>query len=355
MSKNKYSDLKFLGFPNTLNALKEKKIISPVHLRIKPTNICNHDCWYCAYHASDLQLGDQMTYRDVMPFNKLNEIADDIVEMDVSAVTFSGGGEPLLYKKLPIIIEKLYKGGVKVATLTNGSNLKGAMAEAFQKYGTWVRVSLDGHDDESYSKARGVKLGEFTKLMNNMRTFKSSGTKCVLGCSFIVGDNNFDHIYSVCKKLKDTGVDHVKISGAVVGNSPKENNLYHSKIKGIVSEQIKIAKKLADNNFNIVDHYHDLENRFTKEYTTCPYILFRPVIGADSNVYTCQDKAYTDSGKLGNIENISFKDFWFSKKNLDNVYGLDPSRSCNHHCISHSKNVVINEYMSIDEEHLFFT
>ena len=275
--------------------------------------------------------------------------------MGVSAVTFSGGGEPLLYKKLPIIIEKLHKGGVKVATLTNGSNLKGAMAEAFQKFGTWVRISLDGYDDESYSKARNIKLGEFTKLLNNIRTFKSSGTKCVLGCSLNVDENNFDHISSVCKKLKDAGADHVKISGVIVGNSPKENNLYHNKISDVVSEQMKMAKKLEDNNFNIIDHYHDLEYRFTKEYTTCPYILFRPVIGADSNVYTCQDKAYTDSGKLGNIENISFKDFWFSKKNLDNVYGLDPSRSCNHHCISHSKNVVINEYMSIDEEHLFFT
>ena len=171
MNKNKYSDLKFLGYPETLVALKEKKVIAPVHLRIKPTNVCNHDCWYCAYHASGLQLGDQMTYRDVIPFEKLNEVADDIVKMGVSAVTFSGGGEPLLYKRLPEIIKKLYKGGVKVATLTNGSNLKGLMAEAFQKYGTWVRVSLDGYDDDSYAKARGIKVGEFTKLMENMRAF----------------------------------------------------------------------------------------------------------------------------------------------------------------------------------------
>ena len=355
MSNNKYSDLKFLGFPKTLDALKKNKIIAPIHIRIKPTNICNHDCWYCAYHASGLQLGDQMTYRDVIPFNKLNEIAGDIVDMGVSAVTFSGGGEPLLYKRLPEIIEKLYKGGVKIATLTNGSNLKGRMAEAFQKHGTWVRVSLDGYDDESYSKARGVKFGEFTKLMDNMRTFKLSGTSCILGCSFIVGKDNHKHIYDICKKLKEVGVDHVKISGAVIGNSPEENNLYHSKLKMVVREQIKMAKKIVDDDFKIIDHYHDLEGRFLKEYSTCPYILFRPVIGADSCVYTCQDKAYTDSGKLGNIKDVDFKGFWFSKENLDSVYKLDPSKSCNHHCISHSKNVIINEYFSIDSEHLPFT
>jgi len=355
MIENKYSDLKFMGYPKTLDALKEKSVVAPTHIRIKPTNVCNHDCWYCAYHASGLQLGDQMTYRDVIPFSKLREITNDIIEMGVSAVTFSGGGEPLLYKRLPEIVEKLHKGGVKVATLTNGSNLKGNMAKAFQKYGTWVRVSLDGYDDESYSKARGVKVGEFAKLLDNMRNFKLSKTKCVLGCSFIVGKDNYEHIFSICKKLKEVGVDHVKISGAVVGNSPEENNLYHSKINDVVGEQIQRSEEISDSNFKIINHYHDLEDRFEKEYATCPYILYRPVIGADSCIYTCQDKAYTDSGKLGSIESASFKNFWYSEENLDKVYGLNPSESCNHHCISHSKNVIINEYLSIDTEHLPFT
>jgi SAM-dependent methyltransferase len=39
MTENKYSDLKFLGYPKTLTALKEKKIAPPVHVRIKPTNM----------------------------------------------------------------------------------------------------------------------------------------------------------------------------------------------------------------------------------------------------------------------------------------------------------------------------
>ena len=99
--KNVYSDLKFMNYGNTLSALRSREIVPPVHIRIKPTNICNHDCWYCAYHVSDVQLGGEMGARDVMPFEKLNEIADDIIEMGVAAVTFSGGGEPLLYKRLP--------------------------------------------------------------------------------------------------------------------------------------------------------------------------------------------------------------------------------------------------------------
>jgi len=351
----KYSDFKFLEFPEIIASLKDKKVCPPVHVRIKPTNVCNHDCWYCAYHSSGLQLGDQMTYRDVIPFDKMSEIADDIIEMGVKAVTFSGGGEPLLYKKLPEIIEKLHNGGVKVATLTNGANLKGAMATAFQKYGTWVRISLDGYDDKSYAEARNIKNGEFTKLLENIKKFKSVKSNCVLGCSFIVGNSNYKEVFNVCKLLKDAGVDHVKISGVVVGNTPDDNNKYHSKIKKVVTEQIDKSNKISDSNFSVINHYHDLEDRFEKSYEICPFILYRPVIGADCNVYTCQDKAYTDSGKLGNITNIRFKEFWSSDENRKAVYNINPSLDCNHHCISHSKNEVINELLSIDPEHLPFT
>jgi len=355
MNKNKYSDLKFLGFPDTLNALKNQSVAPPVHIRIKPTNVCNHDCWYCAYHASGVQLGDKMAYRDTIAFERLDEITTDIISMGVAAVTFSGGGEPLLYKKLPEIVKKLHNGGVQVATLTNGMNLKGKMAEAFQKYGAWIRISLDGYDDESYAKARGIKNGEFTNLLNNIRNFKSVKTNCVLGCSFIVGGDNYKEIYNVSKKLKDAGVDHVKVSGVVVGNTSMDNNNYHKKIKDEVLRQINKAKDLEDESFSIINHYHDLEDRFEKTYNTCPFILYRPVIGADLNVYTCQDKAYTDSGKLGNLENIGFKEFWNSNDAKEKIYGVDPSKICNHHCINHSRNEIINEFLQIDPDHLSFT
>jgi len=296
-----------------------------------------------------------MLKKDMIPFEKLNEIAEDIIEMGVKAVTFSGGGEPLLYKKLPLIIEKLAKGGVKVASLTNGSNLKGNMAKAFQKYGTWLRISLDGYDDESYSKARGVKRHTFSRLLENISAFTSTDTKCIVGCVIIVDHNNCDHVYELCLKLKNVGINSVKISCVITGNAVDENNQYHLKIKNIVKDQLTKCKNLIDKKFSIINHYHDLNNRFNKSYETCPFILYRPVIGADSKIYTCQDKAYTASGTLGSIKNISFKKFWFSEEARNKIYKLNPQMSCNHHCISHSRNILIHEYLNLNEDHLYFT
>ncbi len=349
-----YSNLKFLRFVGHLDALREERVVAPVHVRIKPINHCNHSCWYCAYRADHLQLGENMDLRDRIPENKLFEIVDDLLEMGVKAVTFSGGGEPLLYRKLPEVIERLSTGGIKVASLSNGANLRGRMADAFAEHGTWLRVSLDGWDDASYAKARSISDGQFTQLMDNIRNFTARKSKCVLGISFIIGHENDLHILDVCEQMRDAGVDHVKLSGAVVANDVHANNLYHREIIDAAGEQIREAKKLATDRFAVIDHYHDLEELFEKSYTVCPFLQFLTVIGADCSVYSCQDKAYTVGGLLGSIRDRSFREFWFSEENRRRLYGLNPSRSCRHHCITHGKNLAINEVLALDPDHAVF-
>ena len=91
-----YTPFKIFHYQEKLDSLLREinTTLPPLHIRIKPTNVCNHNCWYCAYRASDLQLGQDMNVCDAIPEVKMLEIVDDIVGMGVQAVTFSGGGEP---------------------------------------------------------------------------------------------------------------------------------------------------------------------------------------------------------------------------------------------------------------------
>ncbi|MBF0180425.1 MAG: radical SAM protein [Magnetococcales bacterium] len=350
-----YSSHKFIHFPEHLRALREQRVMAPIHIRIKPTNHCNHNCWYCAYKVDNLHLGEEMVESDAIAPEKMHEIVTDILDMGVRAVTFSGGGEPLLYKPLPEVVERLASGGVRVAALTNGSNLKGRMADAFARHGTWVRISMDGWDDASYAAARGLRdTDPFTQLMRNIEAFTARDTRCVLGVSFIVTEVNCDHLQEVCARLKAAGVNHVKLSGVVVANDGAGNNEYHNRLRERVAGQIRAAMALSDASFTVLDHYHELEDRFDKEYTTCPYLPYLTVIGADCGVYTCQDKAYRQSGLLGWIRERTFKAFWFSKENRQRIFSLDPSRECRHHCVTHGKNLAIHNILAIDPEHGVF-
>ena len=88
-----YTKTKVFHFKDKIDSLPKTtdEILPPIHIRIKPTNVCGHNCWYCAYKADNLQLGKDMVGGDYILKEKMMEIIDDIVEMEVKAVTFSGG------------------------------------------------------------------------------------------------------------------------------------------------------------------------------------------------------------------------------------------------------------------------
>ena len=351
-----YTKMKVFHFKDKIDSLarQTKEIMPPIHIRIKPTNVCNHNCRYCAYRVDGLQLGQDMSVRDYIPEAKMKEIVEDLSEMGVRAVTFSGGGEPFCYPYLPGALRLLVKKGVKFASLTNGSKLEGETAEIFSRYATWIRVSMDGWDDESYTYYRQVKAGEYSRIMKNIEAFKKLKGGCYLGVSLIIDKFNIDHLYEMIKRLKEIGADSVKVSPCIVSNSGTENNRYHKPLFGEVKDHVTRAKRdFADTEFEVFDAYHDLGEDFKKDYTWCPYLQILPVIGADLNIYPCQDKAYNlKEGLVGSIKGRRFKDFWFSDK--ENFFKINPSRACNHHCVANEKNRMIFEYLNTDKGHLEF-
>jgi MoaA/NifB/PqqE/SkfB family radical SAM enzyme len=351
-----YTRMKIFHFKEKIDSLpvSVNKILAPVHIRIKPTNTCNHNCRYCAYRTDSLQLGKDMVVKDRIPREKMMEIINDIAEMGVKSITFSGGGEPFCYPYLLDAVRELSCTPVKFASLTNGSLLNGEVAEVFAHKGTWLRVSIDGWDDESYSAYRGTKEKEFTKVMKNMEDFKRLGGKCYLGVCIIVDRKNASHIYELAKRLKGIGVDSVKIAPCLVSNSGRESNEYHKPIYQQVRKKIaRIAGEFGDKGFEVFDSYHSQLETFEKEYNWCPYIQVLSVIGADLNVYSCQDKAYNiKEGLIGSIKNMRFKDFWFSDKNK--FFRIDPSLHCAHHCVADGKNKIVMEYLNADREHMAF-
>lgn len=351
-----YTNKKIFHFKDKIDSLHRElaTILPPLHIRIKPTNACNHNCSYCAYRAKGLQLGQDMNVRDSIPREKLMEILEDIIAMEVKAVTFSGGGDPFCYPHLLEAARKLAESRVKFAALTNGARLTGEVSEVFAHHATWLRISMDGWDNNSYTHYRGCADGEFTRIVTNMENFKKLGGRCYLGVSLIVDRTNAAHVYDFVRRIKNIGVDSVKISGCVVSNSGGENNEYHSPVFKLAKEQAQRAvRELADKNFEVFDSYHSLSDNFSKQYGWCPYLQILTVIGADMNVYSCQDKAYNlCDGLIGSIRDIRFKDFWTNGK--EKFFRIDPSHVCDHHCVSNDKNRMLLDYLEADPEHLGF-
>lgn len=351
-----YTRMKAFHYPEKLRSLprEEPRILPPIHVRIKPTNVCGHNCYYCAYRADALQLGEDMNLRDLIPREKMREIIADLAEMGVKAVTFSGGGDPFCYPHLLETAQQLARSPIHFASLTNGARLEGEVAEVFARHATWLRISIDGWDDRSYAEYRGVREGEFSKVLRNVAAFKKLGGACYLGAAVIVDQKNVEHVFELTARLKDLGVDSVKICPCIVSNKGRENNAYHQPIFERVKAQTDRAQtELSGSGFEVYDAYHLLEETFDKGYTWCPYLQVITVIGADQNVYACHDKAYNlGCGLLGSIKQRRFKDFWMHDKSK--FYAINPSVHCNHHCEDNMKNKMVLEFLEAHPDHLGF-
>jgi len=146
-----YSDLKMFHYGSKLQDLKTGVISAPLHVRLKPTNKCNHKCAYCCYRSKKLFLSELFKEDDEIPWPKMQELVCDFKQMGVKAITFSGGGEPLYYPYIAETIERLIKADIKVAVITNGSLLNGKVAKILSRGASWVRVSMDAAYASGYA------------------------------------------------------------------------------------------------------------------------------------------------------------------------------------------------------------
>ena len=67
-----YTNMKIFHYKEKLDSLPDNinRITAPIHIRIKPTNICGHNCRYCAYRVDNLQLGKDMNEKDYIAKTK---------------------------------------------------------------------------------------------------------------------------------------------------------------------------------------------------------------------------------------------------------------------------------------------
>ena len=348
-----YSNLKIFHHFDTLSKLKNGERCNPLYIRIKPTNICNHNCYYCHYKNPYLTL-DEYNPTDYIPHDKMMEIIDDMGEMGVKAVTFSGGGEPLVYQYIEESMEKVLELGIDLSIITNGSMLNGRKAEILA-HAKWVRISIDSIIPENYAKNRGISERALGDLLRNIEEFsKIKDDNCEFGVNFVVGKENYKEIEELAVTMKKLGVNHVKFA-PLISNDTEE---YHKDIKDeVIATLGRLSEELNSDRFKIIDLYtSDFDNYevFKRTYSKCPMKEFICIVAANSKVYYCQDKAYLSDGCVCDLKEQSFMDGWNSEYVIQKFKEFDAKTMCGQHCVHDSRNELINSWLDMDMNHVNF-
>ena len=348
-----YSNLKIFHHFDILSKLLKGERCNPLYIRIKPTNVCNHNCYYCHYKNSYLTL-DDYNPTDFIPHDKMMEILDDMGKMGVKAVTFSGGGEPLAYQYIEETMEKVLDLGIDLSIITNGSLLNGRKAEILA-HAKWVRISIDSIVPENYARIRGISENAMQVLKKNIKEFAQiKNDDCELGVNFVIGKENYKEIEEVAVTMKQLGVNHVKFA-PMMSNETEE---YHKDIKDeVIATLSRISEELNSDRFKIIDLYtSDFDNYevFKRTYSRCPIKEFVCIIAANSKVYYCHDKAYLSNGCVCDLNNQSLSKGWLSEEVTQKFKTFDAIKVCNQHCMYDSRNELINSWLDMDMNHVNF-
>lgn len=355
MKATPYSNLKIFEHIDRLNqAVKEKKRVAPIYIRIKPTNYCNHQCYYCSYADSALGLRDSVVKQDQIPWEKMQEIISDMQEMGVKAVTFSGGGEPLVYPYIVEAMQQVLDAGIDLSVITNGQLLKDDRAEVLAN-AKWVRISFDAADAETYAKVRQIPVEAFGEVCDNIKKFsKIKSDTCELGINFVINHENASQVYDMAEMVKQLGVNHIKYTARIT----KDLFNYHEPFKlKAIADIHRAQDELEDENFKVINKYEgDFESAmvFHRCYEKCYINHIFTVVAADSKVYFCHDKAYVSSGVVGDLKEQSFQQLWYSDAVKERYQNFDPRKECGHHCVYDDRNELLNTFYSLDRNHINF-
>lgn len=347
MRHNKYSSHKIVFFPEKIESFVENKITAPIYVRVKPINRCDHSCFFCIY-STGFRKGDKenhiisgmhtdMEEKDTIPTVKMLEILEDFRDIGVKAVTYSGGGEPLMHRDIVQIMQTTLDYGIDLSIITNGQMLVNQRAAVLAN-AKWVRVSIDYTNAEQMAASRGVSEKNFDLILRNLEGFAKIKQKdCDLAVNYIIHRDNYRGIYEFSKVLKDCGVENVRYSPMWIPDLAD----YHAPIMESVKEQLAKAAELIDDNFTLNTTYNIESKTNERTYNKCHFMQIVPVVGADQIVYACHNKAYDKTGAIGSVQNQRFRDLWFSEEAKEVFNGLDPMKVCQHECANDSKNIII--------------
>lgn len=335
---NKYNNFKIAWFPNKLESLYNNSITAPIYVRIKPTNQCCHNCYFCVYNYSFSKMHDDMKKVDEIPVEKMMEILEDLRYIGVKAITFSGGGEPLVHKDILQILNKTLKCKIDLSMLTNGQFLNGSIAKVMTK-AKWIRISMDYWNKKTFVESRKAPSKMFYQIAENVLNFSKIKGSCNLGVNYIVTKENYDKLIDAFNFMTIIGIDNIRFSPVWV---PDFYN-YHNVIKHQVRNQLNYIYKYNKDKIGIFDSYYISPIINKREYNKCFFSQIVPIIGADSNIYTCHNMAYSHRALIGSIKNKKFSETWFSKETKEFFQNFKPNISCNHQCANDTKNKIIHE------------
>jgi 12,18-didecarboxysiroheme deacetylase len=225
------------------------------------TRRCNLKCIHCYASSQNVHYGYELKTEEG------EKLIADLAAFGSPVILFSGG-EPLLRRDLPELIQFAVDKGMRAVISTNGTLITRERATVFSKMGlSYVGVSIDGMK-ATHDRFRGLK-GAFDATIQGIKNCQDAGIK--VGVRFTITKNNYTEIPAIFDFIEKNNIPracfyHLVYSGR--GSALVEEDLSHEETR-------KVVDMIMDRTRDLFDRGMPKEILTVDNHADGPYIYLR--------------------------------------------------------------------------------
>lgn len=255
---------------------------TPITADVFLNNYCNNNCPYCTYRRWELDDGARF-----MPYGDFVRYAKRMKKLGVLGIILTGGGEPTISRDFDKITQWLEDHKFPYGINTN-----------FNRYvlcrPRYLKVSLDGWDEDSYEKSRGVR--NYGMVRDNIiRYAAEKPLETNLGIQLLA--KHVDDVYRFWESNKDLPVDYIVIRPVESTNGKYYKHTAIDNVPGTQpGEIIEAIKQVAEIDDRVVLNYK--WNMLGMSFSSCIGQWSQLAVNEVGQVMYCCHKPYQIVGHI---------------------------------------------------------
>lgn len=268
-------------------------------------------------------------------------------DLGVESIEMCGGGEPLMHPNIKEFIREAASHGLKLASLTNGSMIRGELLELVVNHFSYFRVSLDSFDPKIHKSIRRPKASQFElpAILENIKNaieLKEKNKKPIqIGLKINAVPGNVDGIYDSVKKAVKMRVNSIQIKAA---RNADEGELNKDEEKRAI-EQIERAKRDFSDKLTIMGKIEKFE--IDHKCWLAPFHIF---IDTNGEVRICCYFQFREKNHIfGNAFEDSLENIWYGKRHFEVMEKINPKECNKWDCKYFAYNKAMKEALIEDE------
>ena len=294
-----------------VNILKNRFFHSPFRLIHDVTYQCNCKCKICERWKKSLDYKNELTTEE--NFEMLENAKKAGIIMYAAQ-----GGEPLLRKDLPLILQYAKKLNFVTTVITNGFYLKERLYEILP-YTDYLFVSIDSNDG-LHDELRGLK-GLREKAIEGIRSCKNSKTKITINS--VICNLNLDKVEGLAELSEELAIPIIFQPMGVYKGYNENLKPTQTELKKTFSKIIEMKKA----GYKISNSYNYLQHIIRNKSYVCHAPKCFTYVKPNGNIESC---CFIFDKVWGNVKEKKFKEIFEGKEFKEFCKKME---KCNYCCV----------------------